>query len=369
MYIDLRHLTLNRDYHQRGFKHLNSVINRITKRARSAAEDKTTYTVTYKPNSSCIAPSGNTHDYYSLARYYFPDNTKPPPHEPYIQWDGHVNQEIFSIPYKAWLQTVTDDVFHAGLAYFWTGNVTFAEMGVRRVRDWWVRNETAVTPHLMYADWVKGVRDPYYPDGSVIPGMNVETGGIIDMSKMYQVFDGLSLLSPSNLWTPTDTTVFTTWLTRYANWLLTSPRGIAELQNQNNHATWFDVQYYSILLHLRNTSTILSSIKNQTLPRLPLQILPTGQQPLETSRPLSWHYSNYNLQGLFILARLASSIGVNLYDYSTSDGGGSIKKALDYLIPHALSNGTTWPFANVGEFEMDIFAENLKEGFLAYRER
>ena len=74
---------------------------------------------------------------------------------------------------------MTDDVFHAGLAYFWTGNAKFAEMGVRRVRDWFVNNETAVTPHLMYADWVKGAPDPYLPDGSVIPGMNVETGGII----------------------------------------------------------------------------------------------------------------------------------------------------------------------------------------------
>ena len=89
------------------------------------------------------------------------------------------------IPYSGWMQVITDDIFNSGLSYFWTGNITYAEVVAKRIRDWWVNPETRMTPHLQYADWVKGHEDPYYPDGTLKEGARIEQGGIIGVFRNF----------------------------------------------------------------------------------------------------------------------------------------------------------------------------------------
>ncbi|KAJ3050420.1 hypothetical protein HK097_008616 [Rhizophlyctis rosea] len=318
VYIDAEHLWTNRDYYRNGYPQLNTAVNRVLNRGISSSRDKTTYTVTFKPNGNCTAPSGNPHDYLSLARYFFPDETKPPTFMPYKRWDGHINYEIFNIPYSGWMQVITDDIFNSGLSYFWTGNITYAETVAKRIRDWWVNPETQMTPHLQYADWVKGYEDPYYPDGTLKAGANIEHGGIIDMSRIYLVLDGLAMISDSGAWTPSDDAGFRAWLENYAHWLRFSPRGILELENLNNHAVWYDVQLYAILTYLGHKDEVAERIKNSTLPRFFQTIAVNGTQPLETLRPLSWFYVNYNIQGLFVIAWMAQAVGVDMFAYQVT---------------------------------------------------
>ncbi|KAJ3034400.1 hypothetical protein HDV00_005056 [Rhizophlyctis rosea] len=367
IYVDAEHLWTNREYYRNGYPQLNTAINRVLNRGISAANDKTTYTVTYKPNGNCTAPSGNPHDYLSLARYFFPDETKPPNFIPYKRWDGHINYEIFNIPYSGWMALITDDIFSSGLSYFWTGNVSYAEAVAKRIRDMWVNPETQMTPHLRYADWVKGYPDPYYPDGSLKPDADIEHGGIIDMSRVYLVLDGLNMIADSGVWTAEDDAGFRAWLEEYANWLRFSPRGILEVENLNNHAVWYDVQLYAILIHLGHDDEVRERIQNTTLPRFFQTIAVNGTQPLETLRPLSWFYVNYNIQGLFVIGWMAQAVGLDMFSYQTYDGR-SIKRALDYLLPYALNNGTGWPHLNLGPFDMSTTIQNCKEAFLAYRD-
>ena len=80
-----------------------------------------------------VPPSGDKHDYLSLARYYWP-NPNTPDGLPYISRDGEVNPEIWTIPDHKNFDTVMDNVLTLGLAYYFTGDARYAEYAARLLR-------------------------------------------------------------------------------------------------------------------------------------------------------------------------------------------------------------------------------------------
>jgi len=58
-----------------------------------------------------------------------------------------------------------------------------------------------------------------------------------------------------------------------------------------------------------------------------------------------------NLTGLFQLALLGERAGVDLWTYHDADRG-SMKKALDYLLPFA-GDRSTWPYQQIGGWDND----------------
>jgi hypothetical protein len=64
------------------------------------------------------------------------------------------------------------------------------------------------------------------------------------------------------------------------------------------------------------------------------QIRPDGSQPLELARATSWSYSVYNLRALSRLAESGGSLGAGLWSYK-APGGGSLRAAVDFLVPAA----------------------------------
>jgi hypothetical protein len=72
--------------------------------------------------------------------------------------------------------------------------------------------------------------------------------------------------------------------------------------------------------------------------------------PLETHRADSISYNCMNMQGLFDLAIVAGQIpgGMGLFQYVSSNGTGSMHRALDFLLGFAVGN-KTWPFSQEDE--------------------
>lgn len=112
--------------------------------------------------------------------------------------------------------------------------------------------------------------------------------------------------------------------------------------------TYYDVQRACIHRFLNQHDLARQVLENATASRIAEQIRPSGEMYLETARANSWFYSIFNLKGLFALAELGESLGLDLYHYETVDGKG-LKRALDYLVPYAM-NEAGWGFRNIGGF-------------------
>ncbi|KAI8918824.1 alginate lyase-domain-containing protein [Entophlyctis helioformis] len=297
-----------------------------------------------------LPPSNDPHDYYSAARYYWPDAAKPPSGLPYARFDGYTNPEIYLHQDPQFLQVVIDDVFNCALAFFYTRNETYAATAARRLQVWFIDPVTAMNPNLNYANWVKGI-DP----------------AILHLGKLYLLIDAIGILRTSTSFTQTHYTGMQTWIAQFYTWTQTSPRALALSKSINNQGTWFDVQQVAMLLFLGRVSEATSVLQTVTVPRMLLQITANGSQPQEQSRTLSWFYSAYNIQGLFVLGFLSQSTPFNLFQYQDAQGR-SLVRALDYMLPYATTNGSGWPVANRGNFDPAAVVELCKLAYIVYRD-
>lgn len=189
----------------------------------------------------------------------------------------------------------------------------------------------------------------------------------IDFIELPYLVDSIGLLTNSKAFTSEDYNGMASWLQQYLNWLKTSSRGMTDSASPNNQGTWYDVQVVSLQLFLGLNDDASNLIGGATIPRIGTQLLPSGAQPLEQSRALSWLYSSFNLKALFHIAYLSQSTKINLFQYQDSQGR-SIVKALDYLLPFATTNGTGWPVLNIGDFKPDTVVQLAKEAYVVYRD-
>lgn len=100
--------------------------------------------------------------------------------------------------------------------------------------------------------------------------------------------------------------------------------------------------------------------------RIGRQIEADGRQPLELARTKSLGYSIFNLRALMGLATLANEMGIDLWHYRAPDGG-SIRGALDFLIPYAL-NEKKWQYQQIDEFQPKELVGPLLQAATAYKD-
>ncbi|KAJ3388306.1 hypothetical protein HDU92_001555 [Lobulomyces angularis] len=317
-----------------GNKDLNPAINRVLRLADEAVLDNTVYSVTKKP-SDLLPPSADLHDYFSLARYYWP-NKNSSNELPYYRVDGYTNPDIFDLPDSTWLQVVFNDVLNLGLAYFFTNNEIYAQKATVRLREWFINNSTKMNANLNFANWINGTAI------GVVTGSipMTKSGGLLDFSKLHYIIDGIGLIRNSESFTEEDYNSMVDWLTKYLHWLQTSPRGAFESSAQNNQGTWYDVQVVSILLFLGNIETAKKVQSTVTVGRISSQILSDGSEPLEQER-------------------------ANIYNYKTPQNV-TILSALNYLLKHGMENGTNWPVKNLGAFDTKILTQISKDAYIQY---
>ena len=90
-----------------------------------------------------------------------------------------------------------------------------------------------------------------------------------------------------------------------------------------------------------------------------------GSQPHELARTLSWGYTNMNLYGFFIIARLAENLNIDLWNFETDDGK-SIKKAFDWLIPF-VKNEKSWTYQQIKPIKFDQTVKILRFAAQKYK--
>jgi len=301
------------------------------------------FTVTAK---SQVPPSGDKHDYMSLARYFWP-NPATPDHLPYVQRDGESNPQINAIPDHTDLLKMEDTVHTLALGFELTGREEYAARSTLLIRTWFLDPATRMNPNLRFAQAVLGVND----------GRGT---GILDARGLPDVTDAIAMLTDSKSWTPADEAGMKSWFTEYYNWLTTSKNGIDEAAAKNNHGSWYDFQAAGIALFLGKQDDARAILIAAQTKRIALQIQPDGKQPLELKRTKSFSYSVFNLEALTRLADLGERVGVDLWKYQAPNGG-SIRVALDYLVPFAVSD-QHWSYQEIEGFDGDALRTLLIRG-------
>ena len=198
-----------------------------------------------RPNSVIekneIPASGDKHDFLSLAPYRWPDPNEPDG-LPYVNIDGKLNPEVYSIPDKRNMDDMVYRVKILSLAYYFTNNPQYASKAVDLLRVWFLNNSTSMNPNLQYAEVVRG------EDNN-----NGTMRGILHGKYLPDLTDVLRLIQHSPSWSKQDQQGMEIWFSKYLDWLLHSEHGKEERRQLNNHGTWYRVQASAIALFLNKT--------------------------------------------------------------------------------------------------------------------
>ena len=308
-----------------------------------------TFSVAHK---ELAPPSGDKHDYMSIAPYWWP-NPNTPNGLPYVRRDGEVNLERDQTSDRRRLDDLVRGVTTLALGYFFTGREDYAAHAARLLRAWFLDDATRMNPHLRYAQ--------------AVPGRNVgRAAGIIETHNLPKLVDAVGLLARSKSWSSEDQKGLQKWFDTYLAWLRESPEGRAEAKAQNNHGTWYDVQIAAFALFVDKGDMAKKVLNEMAEKRIAKQIEPDGRQPRELERTLAWSYSLFNLEALFDGASMASRLGINLWSYESPDKR-SMRKALDWLLPFAAGE-KKWNYPQISGLQPGKFAPFLRRAALRYRE-
>ncbi|MCX6887866.1 MAG: alginate lyase family protein [Verrucomicrobia bacterium] len=299
-----------------------------------------------------VPPSGDKHDYMSIAPYYWP-NPATKDGLPYQRKDGKVNpesrEEAANDTLRARLVGTTVETL--ALGYYFTGDEKYAEHAAKVLRTWFLDSATKMTPHFRFAQAVPGVND----------GRGT---GILEARGLADAADAAILLVGSKHWSAADQQALLAWGSAYFEWLTTSKNGQDEHAAKNNHGTWYDVQAVKWALLLGRMDKAKELCVAAGPGRIGVQIEPDGKQPLELARTASFSYSCFNLRALSALAGLGEHVGVDLWQHKTKDGR-SLVVALDFLVPYLGKNPKLWTMQQIHESNEDDVLPVLRAAALA----
>jgi alginate lyase len=290
------------------------------------------FSVTHK---NLLPPSGDKHDYLSIAPYWWP-NPNTPNGLPYIRRDGEVNPERDQSSDRGRLDNMVQGVKTLALSYYFTGRDDHAAHAAKLLRAWFLDQATKMNPELKYAQ--------------AVPGRNSgRAAGIIETHGLPELIDAAVLLNGSKSWSELDHKHLQSWFNSYLSWLLESTEGKAEAKAENNHGIWYDVQVAALAIFVGHDESAKKVLTEFPAKRIAQQIEPDGRQPRELARTQAWNYSIFNLEALFNAASIADKVGIDLWNYRTTDRR-SIRQALDWLIPFATGE-RKWSYKQISMFE------------------
>lgn len=281
-----------------------------------------------------LPPSGDRHDYMSVAPYFWPD-PKSKTGLPYIRHDGKVNPESRDehANDSVRIRLMGGSVETLALAYYFTGDEKYAAQAARFLRVWFLDPATRMNPNFRFAQ--------------AVPGENDGRGtGILEARHIAVAADAVRLLAGSKSWAAADQLALNAWLEKYFDWLLNSDAGKDECAARNNHGTWYDVQAAELALCLGRNDVARRIIETAKTRRVAVQIEPDGRQALELVRTTSFSYSRFNLEALCALATLGEHAGVDLWHYQTADGR-SLRRAVEFMLPFVDSPPKPWPYEQI----------------------
>ncbi|WP_163324102.1 alginate lyase family protein [Draconibacterium mangrovi] len=304
--------------------------NQLIKDADEALEEGV-FSVTFK---KLMPPSGNKHDYMSMGPYWWPDPEKEDG-MPYIRKDGEINPERNNTD-SPQLAGLIKNVRALTLAWYFSGEITYAEKAAALLRVWFLDEATLMNPHLEYAQVIPGRT----------PGRFI---GVIDATSLQVLVDAIALLETSGALTTAENEGIRLWFERYFKWLVESEHGKNEDAYKNNHSVAYDLQSSSIAYFLGDDDFVARKVRELPRRRIDPMIEEDGRQPEELIRTKAFGYSVANLGNFYRVGERGLEVDVNIFNYVNVKGG-SLQKALDYLIQY-IGKEEEWPYQQISGWE------------------
>jgi hypothetical protein len=138
-----------------------------------------------------MPPSGDLHDYYHPAPYWWPNPATPERLSPRVPrrgaGSGHPSLRARKRPLRPHA-LATDVRRHDGAGAGWlaTGRDAYAQHAAQLIRTWFLDPETRMNPHLTYAQ----VRGRW-------PGDTGAKSGLIEMKDLYYLLDAVRIVERS----------------------------------------------------------------------------------------------------------------------------------------------------------------------------
>ena len=296
--------------------------------------------------------SGGQHDYFSEGDYWWPDPKNPG--GPYIQNDGLSNPDNFNSHRLALIQ-FSVKVASLTAAYKITHDSKYADAAIRHLKAWFVNEATRMSPHLMYAQAVKGKAK----------GRGV---GIIDTIHLIEVAKSIEILEALGALAHSDAEKIREWFKDYVSWMMSHPNGNEEMNAKNNHGTCFTMQIAEFAKLLGNDTLIAFAKERFKNVLMPNQMAADGSFPLELKRTKPYSYSLFNLDAMCMIAQILTDSKDNLWEYQLPDGR-SLRKAIEYMYPFIKDKGSWKLPPDVMYFnDFPVRQVSLLFGGLAYKE-
>ncbi|KAG2183506.1 hypothetical protein INT43_006512 [Umbelopsis isabellina] len=283
--------------------------------------------ITFK---TLIPPSGDKHDYYSFASYWWPacpDGVKvsDPKHEcPYVTKDGKVNPDVSELDDHRQLQNMAKDTLTLALAWQLLDIDRYAERASKILRDWFINPDTRMNPNGRYAQTVRG-KGEWLGRGP----------GLIDLRFLLQAANAASILQQSQAWTEQDHNALVQWFSDLSAWYTTSEQGKHVIRMKNNVKTWYDAQLAGFYAFTGKTTMAKDVIQTYIDVDYSRQIDKDGGQSLELQRTHQFHFSNFNLEALIYLAKVGDEVGIDVW-HTPNQHGANIKTAVEFLLSKKL---------------------------------
>src|SRR5690606_14606391 len=298
---DPRVLLCNKKKIQEGNKELNKAKSELIKEADAILEKKELYSVTYKKQ---IPPSQSKNDYYSIAPYWWPDDTKPEGN-PYIRKDGKVNPESREITDSDMLGSISTDVYKLGLAYFYTEDDKYVKWINRLIAVFFIDSETRMNPNFNYAQ--------------IIKGRSRSEGGSVTIGAMsfIRLIEGVQLAQESNLFDKQQFKELKNWFSDFTHWMENDKSSQVESKAKNNIGVYYTAQVVTYNLFVGNELEAKKILETKGKDIIEKQIDRDGKLEAELKRATPWEYVRYTITAFDYLVQLSNKLGVDLYYYES----------------------------------------------------
>lgn len=298
IYLDADELASIRNRIREGDQELSASCNELL----AHADGLLVKPITSVLDKTCLPPSGDKHDFYSIGAYSWP-NPNTADGLPYVYKDSQSNPEAYlSNKYdKGRYEAMVEDVKSLSLAYFYSGDERYAEACTALLRSWFIDPATRMNPNLRHAAVRPGVFDGHF-------------SGTIEGVILIEMLDYVALLSGSNSLSAADRSALKQWFLQFSDWLANSRFGRTEIHSCNNHGSYYLAQVMVFAAygeHHRRAQSAIPFAKKQ----IRLQFLADGRMPHEMNRPNAFFYSIYGLRAFAVLARAAERYGEDLWHY------------------------------------------------------